>query len=76
MEETLKSKPLIEWARVSLGLDFSSTQTLVKRKFLRVNDVIIKNPNYTVKEGDIVSLNNKNYMVTFIIKKDESNGNQ
>lgn len=74
VDNSVKSLPLIEWMRNQFTLEFKSIQDFVKRKLIKVNDVLIRNPSYAVKEGDILSFNGKNYLVTFkapVSKKDK-----
>ncbi len=65
----IKKKPLIEWMRDAFGLEFKSVHDFIKRKSIKVNDVLIKNSSYPIKEGDIVAVNNKPFVVTFTRKK-------
>ena len=68
----IKKKPLIEWMHDAFGLEFKSVHDFIKRKSIKVNDVVIKNPSYSIKEGDIVAVNNKPFVVTFTRKKLEA----
>jgi len=73
VDNSVKSMPLIEWMRSQFTLEFKSIQDFVKRKLIKVNDVLIRNPSYAVKEGDILFFNGKRYLVTFkapVPKKD------
>jgi len=76
IQKTTITKPLIEWIRGSFGMEFKSIQDLVKRKYIKVNDILIRNSNYIVKEGDVVTINNKSFLVTFEIKKKAPNANR
>lgn len=65
IDKSVKNMPLIEWMRSQFSLEFKSIQDFVKRKLIKVNDVLIRNHSYAVKEGDILTFNGKNYLVTF-----------
>jgi hypothetical protein len=68
-EKKVLPKPLIEWMREAFGLDFKSVHQFIKSKLVKVNDVLIRNASYPVKEGDTVTVNQKNFTVLFTPRK-------
>lgn len=59
----IQSTTIAEWLRVSLGIDLSAVKYFIKTNKVRVNEVAVKNINYQVKDKDIISINQKNYLV-------------
>lgn len=60
---TPQSTTIAEWLRTSFGIDLSSVKYFIKTNKVRVNEILVKNINYSVKDKDVVSINKQNYLV-------------